>query len=258
MKRGKPSDDSLMPEGRERVFAFWAGELGLALTRLLTPNVGVRVSVNPDVPGVLVFSRGRDVRICASRARGEEIGCRICEAVWEDFCSPVFWRNTFPELCESCVGPVLHFYRDVVPDDWRTPVYGPHAPVRELSEDDLEAIAEFTATLSPQEIEASGLDDLERPLWGAFTLGVLVAIASFDDWPNRFAHIGVATRPDYRGQKFAQAAVRGATCAAVARKRVAQMQCPADNGAAVGLADSLGYECFATTLLIHSPYGFAR
>ena len=258
MKRVRRQDDSLMPEGRERVFAFWAGELGLSVTGLLTPNVGVRVSVNPEVPGVLIFSRGRDVRICASRTKGEEIGSRICDAVWEDFCSPVFWRNTFPELCESCVGPVLHFYRDAIPNDWMTAMCGPRLLVRELSEDDIQPIGEFTETLSPSEIEASGLDDFERPLWGAFTHGALVAIASFDEWPNRFAHIGVATRPDYRGQRFAQAAVRGATRAAVARKRVVQMQCPADNGAAVGLAASLGYECFATTLLIHSPYGFAR
>jgi RimJ/RimL family protein N-acetyltransferase len=97
------------------------------------------------------------------------------------------------------------------------------------------------------------LDTLGRQVWGVFVQGVLASISGYDAWPNRVAHIGVATHPNFRGRKFAQVAVQAAVRGAVLRRRVAQYRCLAADAAAAGVGTALGMDCLAETLFIHPP-----
>lgn len=241
-------------ESCEGVLTFWAGELGTNVPELLAPNVGVNVRINSDIQGVMVFRRGEDVRIAASSSKVETMRASFSDLSVTDFCLPEFWRNMFPEFCGAMVGPELHYYMDAIPSSWTpAPASRSLVLVRGLAASDMKVCAEFAGALTQQEREASGLDVLGRQAWGVFVQGVLVAIAGYDAWPNRVAHIGVATHPEYRGRKFAQLAVQAAVRGAAMRRCIAQFRCLAVNEAASGVALALGFPLFAETLFIHQP-----
>lgn len=247
-------DAPLKPRNREGVLAFWAAELGINLPELLSPNAGVYVCANHSNPGIMVFRRGTDVRISATPTRVERMHDELPFAKAGDFCCPDFWRSAFPELTGSIVGPARLYYMDAVPKTWTPPPTSRSLLlVRGLAASDLKICAEFANALTREEREISGFDTLGRHAWGVFARGTLVAVAGYDAWPHRIAHIGVATHPAHRGSKFAQLATQAALRGAVTRRRIAQYRCLTANAAADGVAKALGLSCFAETLFINQP-----
>ncbi len=242
--------EPLKQRSREGVLAFWAGEMGLSVPELLIPVSGVRISIRAAILGVLVLRRGDDVRIATSDSNVERLGECLPRDIGTDFCSPDMWRCVFPDLCGSVTGPTRYCYLDAIPKAWAPPPASRKKVfVRGLAASDLKIYAEFAMTLSREEREMSGLDSFGRQLWGVFSDGVLAAVAGYDAWPNRVAHLGVATRPDFRGRKFAQLAVQAVSRGAVARKRIVQFACLSSSAEAVAVAFSLGFLQFAETLI---------
>lgn len=244
------SPEPLKQRSREGLLAFWAAEMGLSVPELLIPVSGVRISIRPALSGVLVFRRGDDVRISTADANIERLGRSLPRELKTDFCSPAMWRSVFPELSGSVTGPTRYAYLDAVPQAWaQQSASRKQAIVRGLAASDLKTYADFAMTLSRAEREMSGLDTFGRQLWGVFSDGVLAAVAGYDAWPHRVAHLGVATHPDFRGRKFAQLAVQAASRGAVARKRIAQFACLSSSTEAVAVASALGFSRFAETLI---------
>jgi hypothetical protein len=221
---------------------------------LIRRQSGVLLSVNMGLPGTMVFQREGDIRIAASAAKIERIGSRLGGAGMEDFCSPEFWRANLPDVTGRISGPSQYYYVDALPKTWSAPPASRSLLlVRGLAASDLKICAGLASALTQSEREASGLDTLGRNVWGVFAKGELVAMAGYDAWPNRVAHIGVATHPAHRGNKFAQLAVQAAIRGAVMRRRIAQYRCLAEDPAAVGVAKALGLRCFAVSMFIAEP-----
>ena len=242
--------EPLKQRSREGVLAFWAGEMGVSVPELLIPVSGVRISIRAAISGVLVFRRGDDVRIATADSNVERLGENLPRELGTDFCSPDLWRSVFPELCGSVTGPTRYCYLDAVPKAWPPPPASrKQVFVRGLAASDLKTYADFAMTLTRSERELSGLDAFGRQVWGVFSDGVLAAVAGYDAWPNRVAHIGVATHPDFRGRKFAQLAVQAASRGAVARRRIVQFACLSASVEAVAVASALGFSLFAETLI---------
>jgi ribosomal protein S18 acetylase RimI-like enzyme len=93
---------------------------------------------------------------------------------------------------------------------------------RLLTPEDTAICRSFTTALSAAEIDQSGFDSRETPAFGAFASGVLCAIASYQIWEPRIAHITVATHPDYRRHGFGRVAVSALAEDAFARNLILQ------------------------------------
>ena len=242
----------LKRQSRDGILAFWAGELGVNVPELQSPHVGVTITNNSTNPGITIFRRDNDVRISASRAKIERMRDELRYPKTSDFCLPEFWRTSFPDISGTMNGPTHYYYLDSVPKTWTPPPTSRSLLlVRGLAASDLKICAELAQTLPREERESSGFDTLGRHAWGVFARGKLVAFAGYDAWPNRVAHIGIATHPEHRGSKFGQLAAQAAIRGAVSRRRIAQFCCLANNAPAVGLAKALGLTCFAEALYIH-------
>jgi RimJ/RimL family protein N-acetyltransferase len=162
--------------------------------------------------------------------------------------TPAFWGK-LPGLAGTVIGPARLFYLDSAPTDWAAaPPRG--MTVRGLSAIDAKPFAEFIESLEPLEREHSGLELTPRPLWGAFKGKELLAVAGYDAWPGRIAHIGVAVHPAHRGKKLGQLVVQAAARGALARRRIVQYRALSENVASVKLAEALHFVPFAETLYI--------
>jgi RimJ/RimL family protein N-acetyltransferase len=254
MSQGLHFEESLKRASCEGILSFWAGEIGMNVPELIREQTGAKLSVNMEMPGIMVFRRGTDVRIAASASKIERIGKGLGNATLDAFCTAEFWRTSFPEYAGAIIGPALYYYIDAVPKTWSPPPTSRSLLlVRGLAASDMKVCAGLSAALTREEREASGFDTLGRQVWGVFAKGELVAMAGYDAWPNRVAHLGVATHPEHRGCKFAQLAVQAAIRGAAMRRRIAQYRCLSSDPAAVGVARALGVRCFAESLFISQP-----
>jgi GNAT superfamily N-acetyltransferase len=242
---------SLRPKSLDTVLGWWAQELGVNVPELMAQADGVSFTESSNVPGVLLFRRGRDLRIAVSRGNLQTIHDAILGKTFQTLFSARFWMQ-FPKFCGTVVGPATVFYADAPLPRWKsTPPVG--FQVRGLSGVDAKAFAEFSQRLTPAEREQSGLELGPRPLWGLFKGKDLIAAAGYDAWPGRIAHIGVAVHPDYRGKRFGQLVVQAAARGALARRRIVQYRTLTENQAGVGLARALHFSTFAETLYLRPP-----
>lgn len=209
---------------------------------------GVTIIASSNLPGVFLFRRAGDLRIAALLPKIKTIHDAIIGHSFKAILTPEFWQN-IPELGGETVGPAHLFYLDSLPQGWigGTPR---RVLVRGLLQSDAKLVGEFIDALTPLEREHSGLELGPRPLWGVFKDKDLVAVAGYDSWPGRIAHIGVAVRSDQRGNKLGQLAVQAAARGALARRRIVQYRTLSENEASVALAKALQFVPFAETLYI--------
>jgi RimJ/RimL family protein N-acetyltransferase len=248
MSAGAPP---LRPKTLEAILGFWAQELGMNVPELMARADGVTLSPSPNMPGILIFRRGNDVRIAAHLQRLQKIHDAILGHTFQMLLRPEFWQR-HPALAGAIIGPATLFYLDAVPEKWTN-----GAPrgltVRGLSAIDAKASAEFIEALTKEQREHSGLELGPRPLWGVFKGKELLAMAGYDSWPGRIAHLGVAVHPEHRGKKLGKLAVQAAARGALARRRIVQYRCLVENTASMGIAKSLGFVPFAETLYLRPP-----
>jgi GNAT superfamily N-acetyltransferase len=248
MSAGVPK---LKPRSLDAVHEWWAGELGMSVPELAARAEGVTLSASANMPGIFIFRRGGDTRIASLRHRLEKIHDTLLGQSPGQIFSADFWRSKLPEWCGQPVGPAQLFYLDTLPA-WRFAA-PPGFKARDLAEGDAPAFWAFAGALTELEREEAGVDFGPRPLWGIFSGGMLVAVAGYDAWPGRIAHIGVVVHPGFRGMGLGKLAVQYAMRGAIARGRVVQYRTLATNAASLGVARSLGLVRFAETLYIRHP-----
>lgn len=245
----------LKAANRETVLAMWAGELRMSLPELLQPNDGVWITPNRELDEIVVIRMENDTRISAPIFRIRELSDVMSALPPSNYCEPAFWRTHFPGMIGSLTKPSVFYYLDtgrVGFDDLRKSEPGIH--VRGLAASDFKLCVDFASTLTREDCEASGLDAMGHHMWGVFRDGVLAAIASYDVWPGRIAHIGVATRAQFRKQGLAQRAASAAISGILRRRRIAQFRCDSDDVAGNALARSLGFIPMIETLSLRPPF----
>jgi len=83
-------------------------------------------------------------------------------------------------------------------------------PIRQLTQDDAEAFANFHANCSEQDKEYGEVGLNDEVIFGALDGGRIIAAASTFEWYG-FVDFGVLTDPDYRGQGAGKAVVAAIT-----------------------------------------------
>ena len=244
----------LKSASREIVLSMWAGELRMSLPELLQPNHGVWLSPNREFDEIVVIQMGSDVRISVPVSRIREISAVMSSLPPSNYCDPEFWRTYFPGMIGSLAAPARFYYLDTDSEAIHEKRAGAAGiKVRGLAASDLKLCGEFASALTWKECEASGLDTMGRHMWGVFRDGVLASIATYDVWPGRIAHIGVATRVQFRRQGLARRAASAAIHGILRRRRIAQFRCEADDVAGNALARALGFIPMIETLSIRLP-----
>lgn len=242
---------SLRPRSLDSVLGFWAQELGVNVPELMAPADGVTLTASSALPGIFLLRRGHDLRIGAAVQKLKAIHDVILGHTFRTLFSAAFWKK-HPALSGQVIGPAMLFYLDAAPASWKAaPPRG--MTVRGLSAIDAKPFADFIELLTPMEREHSGLELGPRPMWGAFRGKELLAVAGYDCWPGRIAHLGVAVHPEHRQKKFGQLVVQAASRGAMTRRRIVQYRTLAENAASVALAKSLDFAQFGDTLYVRPP-----
>jgi RimJ/RimL family protein N-acetyltransferase len=107
------------------------------------------------------------------------------------------------------------------------------------------------AAVTSEEWRHANLAASEPPLFACAVGGALAAACGYERLLGRVAHLGVLAHPAQRGRGLARRAVQAAAATAWARGLLPQYQTLAANAPALALAESLGFEPFATTLSGH-------
>lgn len=113
---------------------------------------------------------------------------------------------------------------------------------RELTADDATAIAALRARCSEEEWEHGGSDIRHVPCFGTHDeTGELCALAGYEVWDAKLAHISIVTAPERRHRGYATAAVASAAAHALAHDLYPQYRTLAANQASMAIARRLGF-----------------
>jgi GNAT superfamily N-acetyltransferase len=166
---------------------------------------------------------------------------------------PTIWAEIFEDGVEAVVGPAAIRCADrgtfrPVSDD---------GSVRLLDPGDEPAVARLRAASPPLEWEHGG-SEVVHPQAGAFVGDDLVALAGYEVWGNRIAHISVITHPAHRGRGLGTAVVSRIAALALDRRLVPQFRTLETNAPSIAIAERLGFEPYARSLAVRLKGGPAR
>lgn len=146
---------------------------------------------------------------------------------------------------EQLIGPASLAYAD---EATLRPL--PTAGTRLLTALDEAAHTELQAACPPLEWEHGGSELGLLPVSGRFARGALVALAGYEIWGDRIAHIAVITHPAHRGQGYGAEAVSLLAEQVIARGMIAQYRTLVANAPSLRIGVSLGFAPYAETLAI--------
>lgn len=78
----------------------------------------------------------------------------------------------------------------------------------------------------------------------------LAALATYEVWGGRLAHIGVVTHPVHRGRGHGRSAVAHLARMALAAGLIPQYRALESNIPSIRIAEALGFRCFATSVAV--------
>ena len=161
-------------------------------------------------------------------------------------CSPDVLAAALEPVTQRVIGPAyLGYTLNIAP---------PTHPTRALHSGDFHAVQEMQSSCDPVEWEHGG-SAIENPCSGVFVDGRLAALAGYEIWGNRIAHISVITHLAWRGRGYASSAVAHLGQRALAAGLLPQYRTLEANLPSIHLAQSLGFQPYARSLAIRLKEG---
>jgi GNAT superfamily N-acetyltransferase len=232
----------MMPINQQEIDRYWATEMGTGPDFMHTTSE-VICTAQQLYSGVQLFHRDGFLVVASPQHLVDFIATRVRDLPIRNIFSVEFVERLLVPGIEKILGPAHVSYAD-------SSTFNPSPIVscRLLTPEDSAICQSFTTALSTTEIEQSGFDYKEAPAFGAFANGVLCAIASYQIWEPRIAHITVATHPDYRRHGYGRVAVSALAEHAVARNLILQYRALASNENSLKLGRSLGFQQYCSTI----------
>jgi len=160
-------------------------------------------------------------------------------------CAPAEFAAALSSIAETVIGPAYIGYAEVI-----TPLEHKH-DFRVLGHDDAEAVQTLQQACDPAEWEHGGSPCTpDHPCSGVFVDGRLVALAGYEVWGGRIAHISIVTHPGFRGQGFGRTAVAHLADRAINAGLLPQYRTLEANTASVRLAGALGFRRYANSVAV--------
>jgi GNAT superfamily N-acetyltransferase len=154
-----------------------------------------------------------------------------------------------PDLISDVIGPVFVGYAEVV-----TGI--PRHPVQLLGAKDTAHISALEAACDATEWDHGGSVLGEAAVMcGVFSGGTLAALAGYEVWDTTVAHISIITHPEHRGQGYGHSAVAFLAKHAAWKKLLPQYRTMQANVPSMAIAQSLGFEHFATSVAVRLKGG---
>lgn len=141
------------------------------------------------------------------------------------------------------IGPALVSYAESVP--------APTHDVRHLDSGDSGMLARLRESCDELEWEHGGISEHTLAMCGVVVAGdELAALASYEVWGATLAHISIITHPIHRGLGYGRSAVAGMAKHALAHGLIPQYRTLVSNAASCKIAESLGFEPYATSVAV--------
>jgi GNAT superfamily N-acetyltransferase len=233
----------LSPGTVDELDGYWAGYLGVPRNRLRPPRpLAVPHAGLGDYGGMYAQAFGGAPVVSLPPPLLERFGAAAAGGLRDD----ERWRGVFGDAVEAVVGPALIAYADA--GTFRPPLA--RAEARPLGWEDRAGLAALRAATPPLEWEHGGSDFGETPLVGAFSGGVLAAVAGYEVWGGRIAHLSIVTHPAHRGRRLGTAAVGLAARTALDAGLIPQYRTLAANTSSVRISQGLGFVPYAASLAV--------
>jgi RimJ/RimL family protein N-acetyltransferase len=122
--------------------------------------------------------------------------------------------------------------------------------VRLLHHKDAAAFESFHRACPPLEWEHGGSPWGAQPIAGRFKDHELAALASYEVWGDRIAHIAVVTHPTYRGRGYGKGVVSAITQTALQNNLIPQYRTLIANHPSMAIAAELGFVGYAESIAL--------
>jgi GNAT superfamily N-acetyltransferase len=230
----------------ETVDQYWSSALGCAREAFYSRKTFVVADKETgDFHGIYCFRRNESLVIAVSMNLMDAF--REQAACWThaDVIDEQRLKGLISYPIERIVGPAFIGYADQM--SFR-PAYA--EGVRFLGSEDTAAFQMLRAACSAIDWEHGGSQLGEQSVVGAFAEARLVAVAGYEVWGSKIAHVAVISHPGYRGQGYGKAAVSRLTSEVLALGLVAQYRTLEANISSLVIARALGFECYATSVAV--------
>lgn len=227
-----------MTRRRPAVTAFWAERLGCPVSAFEKP--GLTLAPHPRQAAVYVVAVDSAVVVLAPESLHARFRAAADPRVW---LTPEALRPLLPPGAKL-VGParIAYLHRALGAPDG----------VERLESASDSRLGRLRERVTVEDWQHANLEGHE-PLFACLVDGEIAAASDFERLAERVAHIGVLTDPRHRGRGLGRVVVQAAAAHALALGLLPQYQTLASNVPALRIAESLGFEPFATTLAARLP-----
>lgn len=198
-----------------------------------------------DYHGIWLFRRAQTLIISLPAQAEQTLHTRLADLRAADFDDPALLTDWITPHVERVIGAAWIGYTD---DTSFRPAHDHNA--RLLGPDDAARFTTLRAACSAEAWEHGGSDFGELPLAGYMIDDRLVALAGYELWGDRIAHIAVVTHPAYRGRGYGTAAVSLLAETVLRAGLIPQYRTLASNTASLAIGRQLGFVGYAHSIAI--------
>lgn len=226
----------------KRVDEFWSSFFGLSTAQWQqSQTMIVPHRMLGDYNGAWIFRRDQSLVISVPPSWLEVVNGALLH---RSSASDEHILALFGNAVNVVVGPAFHGYLKT--ENFRHT----SSSARLLTVDDEKDLPVLQGECSPDEWEHADIAVGQQTIFGLYDGCKLVAAANYQMWAHDVAMPGLVVHPDYRGRGYGKAALSAATQHALKSGFLVLYQTLVSNGAARAVAQSLGYEQYATHLAV--------
>lgn len=239
----------LAPDTLDVVDDYWAGFLGVSREQLrpAEPLVVAHAEL-ADYAGMYAQSIGGAAPIVSlPPVLMERYGTPAAHAAAGGLVDDGRWSRVFGDAVTAVIGPAEVRCADAA--TLRPPPGHPRA--RLLTREDAPALQRLRRECDETEwAHGGGIEFGANSVAGVFADGELAAVAGYQVWGGRIAHVGVVTHPAYRGRGLGVDVVARVALTALDGGMVPQYRALASNAPSLRIAGRLGFVPYAVSLAV--------
>ena len=232
-------------ESRQRIDNFWASQLAITPDLLYSQMLLVAPHPDPNNSSCFVFQHYTFTCVNVPQNHYDHLHQTIGPQDRARLLTPQWWQQALGTTRLEAIGPAYLGYADA--QQFRPLI---RHPPRLLMPSDSAAFAMFATIVGAVAWEHSGLGEGSQPIAGCWQEERLVAAAGYRVWGAALAHIGVTTDPAVRGSGYGTSVASAIGEHALENQYVLQYRTLHANRPSLAIAAALGFQAYATTLVI--------